>query len=330
MKYYKKIEGKDKITCMLCRHYCKLKEGQSGICGVNKNEKYKLKNLVYGHPVAINVDPIEKKPLYHMIPGSNVLSFGTVGCNFKCPFCQNWDISQEKIINKQIYVTPEQMVELALEQHASGIAYTYNEPTVFYPYAKDIGLLAKAKGLKNIFVSNGFESKEIIDDMASWVDAANIDLKSWDNEYYKKVLKGGLEEVKDSIIRMKNAGIWVEVTTLIISHENDSNHTLKAMANFIANKLGKDVPWHLSAFFPNYKMQEHEITNIQTLQKAKDIAKEVGLKYVYIGNTSQKSHTYCPKCKEMLIDRTVYTVKEKQLKNGYCSSCNHKIEGIWS
>ena len=249
MQYYEKIEGKEKIKCLLCRHYCQLKEGQVGICGVNKNEEGKLKNLVYGHPVALNVDPVEKKPLYHMLPGSKVLSFGTVGCNFKCPFCQNWDISQEHQINEQIEVSPEQMVELAFQEGAKSIAYTYNEPTIFYPYAKDIGVIAKEKGLKNIFVSNGFETPEIIENMASWVDAANIDLKSWDDAYYKKVLKGGMEEVKDTLRRMVKAGIWVEVTTLIIPGENDSDKDLREMAEFISNDLGQHVPWHLSAFF---------------------------------------------------------------------------------
>ena len=190
MEYYKKVEGKDRITCLLCHHACQLKEEQVGICGVNKNVNGELKTLVYGHPIALNVDPVEKKPLYHFLPGTQVLSFGTIGCNFKCPFCQNWDISQEKTVNEEIEVSPEQMVELALKEGAKSIAYTYNEPTIFYPYAKDIGVIAKEKGLKNIFVSNGFESKEMIEDMATWVDAANIDLKSWDDKYYKKVLKG--------------------------------------------------------------------------------------------------------------------------------------------
>lgn len=276
MQYYKKEEGKERIICLLCRHYCKLKEGQTGICGVNKNVGGELKTLVYGHPVAINLDPIEKKPIYHMLPGSKALSFGTVGCNFRCPFCQNWDISQETKINESIEVSPQKMVELALENGASSIAYTYNEPTIFYPYAKDIGLIAKEKGLKNIFVSNGFESPEVIKDMAGWLDAANIDLKSWNDEYYKKVLKGGLEEVKDTLRQMVKEGIWVEVTTLLIEGENDSDDDLREMAAFIANDLGKHVPWHLSAFHPDYKMMDHERTKLETLQRAKEIGKKQG------------------------------------------------------
>ena len=329
MQYYEKIEGKEKIKCLLCRHYCQLKEGQVGICGVNKNVEGELKNLVYGHPVALNVDPVEKKPLYHVLPGSKVLSFGTVGCNFKCPFCQNWDISQEHKINEQIEVSPEQMVELAFQEGARSIAYTYNEPTIFYPYAKDIGVIAKEKGLKNIFVSNGFESPEIVEDMASWVDAANIDLKSWDDAYYKKVLKGGLEEVKDTLRRMVKAGIWVEVTTLIIPGENDSDEDLREMAEFIANDLGQHVPWHLSAFFPNYKMMDHEATKLETLERAKRIGQEAGLEYIYLGNVPVHGDTYCPDCNTLLIDRTGYTVTTNMLKEGHCPKCNREIEGIW-
>ena len=330
MKYYKKEEGKESIICLLCRHACKLKEGQVGICGVNKNIDGELKTLVYGHPIALNVDPVEKKPLYHLLPGSKVLSFGTVGCNFKCPFCQNWDISQTNIINEDIEMSPEQMVELALKEGASAIAYTYNEPTIFYPYAKDIGVLAKEKGLKNIFVSNGFETPEIIEDMATWVDAANIDLKSWDDAYYKKVLKGGLEEVKDTLRRMVKAGIWVEVTTLLIEGENDSDTTLEEMANFIANDLGVDVPWHLSAFYPHYKMSEHQATGISTLQRAEHIGKKAGLKHIYLGNVPIEGNTYCPECDTLLIDRTGYNVTTNRLKEGSCPHCSKPIAGVWS
>ncbi len=329
MQYYKKTEGKEKITCLLCRHYCQLKEGQAGLCGVNKNENGVLINLVYGYPIALNVDPIEKKPLYHMLPGAKVLSFGTVGCNFKCSFCQNWDISQESKINTKITVKPEQMVDLALEHNTQAIAYTYNEPTVFYPYAKDIGLIAKKKGLKNIFVSNGFESPEIIEDMASWVDAANIDLKSWDDAYYKKSLKGGLEEVKDTLRKMVALGIWVEVTTLIIEGQNDSDADLMQMAEFIAQDLGVDVPWHLSAFFPNYKMSEHEATKIATLQRAKEIGKRAGLSHIYLGNTSLDTHTYCPECDTLLIERRGYQIRSVDLKNTTCPQCKKEIRGIW-
>ncbi len=306
-----------------------MKEGQVGICGVNKNIGGELKTLVYGHPSAMNVDPIEKKPIYHMLPGTLALSFGTVGCNFKCPFCQNWEISQETKIDEKINVSPEDMVKLALEYETQSIAYTYNEPTIFYPYAKDIGILAREQGIKNIFVSNGFESPEIIKDISSWLDAANIDLKSWNDEYYKKVLKGGLEAVKDTLRMMVSEGIWVEITTLLIEGENDRDADLVEMAEFISNELGRHVPWHLSAFHPDYKMKDHEWTGIDTLMRAKAIGKEAGLYYVYLGNVPVHGDTACPGCGELLIDRTGYNITVNRLKDGKCPKCSRKIEGIW-
>ena len=327
-KYYTPEEN-GKIVCNLCRHRCQLKEGQVGICGVNQNIEGELKTLVYGHPVAVHVDPVEKKPLYHFIPGSKVLSFGTVGCNLKCPFCQNWDISQSKMVNEDIEVSPDLMVELAIEHGAKSIAYTYNEPTIFYPYAKDIGLIAKEKGIKNIFVSNGFESPEMVDDMASWVDAANIDLKSWDDKYYKKVLKGGLEEVKDTLRRLVKNGVWVEVTTLLIEGKNDSDKDVSEMATFIANDLGVHVLWHLSAFYPNYKMQDHDATKIATLKKARKIGKEAGLKYIYLGNVDADSDTYCPHCETLLIERKRYGEITTHLEGDRCPVCKNTIEGVW-
>jgi len=327
-QYYTPKEN-GKILCNLCHHACTIKEGQVGICGVNKNENGELKTLVYGHPVALNVDPVEKKPLYHFLSGSKVLSFGTVGCNFKCPFCQNWDISQNKQINEEIEVSPEQMVALTMEHDAASIAYTYNEPTIFYPYAKDIGLIAKEKGIKNIFVSNGFESKAMVDDMASWVDAANIDLKSWDEKYYKKVLKGGLEEVKDTLRRMVHNGIWVEVTTLLIEGENDSDTDLEATASFIADDLGVQVPWHLSAFHPDYKMQDHEATKLATLRRAERIGKQAGLKYIYLGNVAVETPTLCPQCGMKVIERYGYADIRNHLKEGRCPHCHTVIEGVW-
>ena len=329
MNYHKTIPEKEKIICMLCQHYCQMKEGQVGVCGVNKNKNGELKTVVYGHPSALNVDPVEKKPLYHLLPGTTALSFGTVGCNFKCPFCQNWQISQEHKVDESVYISPEKMVDLAIENGASSIAYTYNEPTIFYPYAKDIGVIAREKGLKNIFVTNGFETPEVVKDMAFWLDAANVDLKIWDDAYYKKILKGGLEAVKETLRGMIKEGIWVEVTTLLIEGENDSNEDLEAMASFIANDLGVHVPWHLSAFHPDYKMQDHEYTKLQTLQRANDIAKKAGLFYVYMGNVPVHGDTYCPDCGTLLIDRTGYTITKNSLVEGNCPKCQRVIEGVW-
>jgi pyruvate formate lyase activating enzyme len=329
MQYYKTFPNKEKITCLLCHHYCQLKEGQVGICGVNKNENSSLKTLVYGHPSALNVDPVEKKPLYHFLPATITLSLGTVGCNFQCPFCQNWQISQEHIVDTSTTITPQQMVELAQYREVKSIAYTYNEPTIFYPYAKDIGVLAKEAGIKNIFVSNGFESIEVLKDMPSWLDAANIDLKSWSDAYYKKVLKGGLEAVKTTLKEMVARGIWVEITTLLIEGENDSQADLEAMAAFIANELGVHVPWHLSAFHPDYKMQDHNATHLDTLLKAQKIAQEAGLLYIYLGNVALPATTHCPTCNTVLIQRRGFVVTKNRLQEGKCPQCRRALEGIW-
>jgi len=330
MQYYRTEKEKQRIICLLCQHYCRLKEGQKGICGVNRHSNGSLQNLVYGHPAALNVDPVEKKPLYHLMPGSSALSFGTVGCNFKCPFCQNWNISQEKEIDGSITLSPQQMVDLAIKHQAASIAYTYNEPTIFYPYAKDIGVIAKERGLKNIFVSNGFASKEVVEDMKGWLDAANIDLKSWNDHYYKTVLKGGLEGVKETLKRMAGEGIWLEVTTLIIPGENDSDQDLHAMATFIADTLGRHVPWHLSAFHPDYKMREHQPTAIETLIRAKKIGQEAGLHYLYLGNVPVDGNTWCPKCGALLIERSGYAVTVHMSQDGYCPVCQRQLEGVWS
>ena len=329
MKYFKTVPQKEKIVCLLCQHYCQLSKDQVSVCGVNKNENGELKTLVYGHPSALNLDPVEKKPLYHLLPGTTALSLGTVGCNFKCPFCQNWQISQEHSVNTSVTIPPKRMVEMALESGASSIAYTYNEPTIFYPYAKDIGIIARENGLKNIFITNGFESPEVVEDMISWLDASNVDLKSWDDAYYKKVLKGGLEAVKDTLRNMVDVGIWLEVTTLIIEGENDSDEDLKAMATFIAKELGVHVPWHLSAFHPDYKMQDHQYTTLHTLERAKHIAKEAGLLHVYMGNVPVHGDTYCPDCNTLLIDRTGYAIAQNNLIDGHCPKCNRAIEGVW-
>ena len=329
MEYYKSEPKSDRIVCLLCRHYCKLRDGQVGVCGVNKNEARKLSTLVYGFPSALNIDPIEKKPIYHMLPGTTSLSLGTVGCNFKCPFCQNWQISQSKEIKDEVYLSPKKLVELALENGVKSISYTYNEPTIFYPYAKDIGILAKERGIKNIFVTNGFETPEVIEDMKSWLDGANVDLKSWSESYYKKVLKGSLEAVKDTLRMMVDAGIWVEVTTLLIEGENDSEKDLTEMAEFIANDLGKHVPWHLSAFHPDYKMMDHKWTSLETLKRARDIAKKVGLYYVYMGNVPINRDTNCPDCGELLIGRRGFEIVVNNLVDGQCPNCNRELEGVF-
>ena len=328
MQYYKVLND-NTIECLLCRHHCHIKENKTGICGINKNENNELKNLVYNHPAALNIDPVEKKPLYHFLPGSKILSIGTVGCNFKCPFCQNWQISQTDVIDTSIgEVTPYDMMNIVAKYKCDGVAYTYNEPSIFYPYAKDIGELVTLKGAKNIFVTNGYESIEEIEDM-DWLDAANIDLKSFNPEYYKKELKGNLEYVLDTIKKMYEKGIWIEITTLLIEGINDSEEELNQMAKFISS-ISVDIPWHLSAFHPDYKMKDKNYTQITTLQKAYQIAKSYGLRYVYFGNVDMADITYCPNCNEELVVRDrLEVLKNIITKDGKCPKCNTKIAGVW-
>ena len=329
MQYYR-YKDDNHITCVLCRHYCSLKEGGHGICGINYNINSQLINKVYAHPSAVHVDPIEKKPLYHFLPKSLSFSIGTVGCNFRCPFCQNYSISQTSQVDESIVLEPAQAVELALRYNCKSISYTYNEPTIWYPYAKDIGVLAKEKGLKNVFVSSGYESSEVLADMPSWLDAANIDLKSFSYDYYKKVLKTDLDGVLDSLVEFAKSPIWLEITTLLIPGVNDSNEEIEQMAEFIATKLGKDIPWHFSAFHPDYKMQDTPSTSIESLHRAEKIAQKHGIKYVYLGNVMTDGSTYCPNCGTKLIERLGFNAKLLHINAGKCDNCQEPIAGIWN
>jgi pyruvate formate lyase activating enzyme len=318
MSHFYKPYKEGTMMCTLCQHYCKIKEGKRGICGVNENVGDKIACLVYGYPSALHVDPIEKKPLYHFLPFSKAFSLGTVGCNFHCSFCQNWQISQTHHIDKSRYFSPSDIVALALEHRCQSIAYTYNEPTIFYPYARDIAIEARKVGLKNIFVSNGYESPEVIDDMVGIIDGANIDLKSFDSKYYQKRLGGNLDKILENLRHFVKNGIWIEVTTLIVPTQNDSDEELQKIATFIANELGLHVPWHISAFHPDYKENNLPTTSLERLQRAYEIGKDAGLYYVYRGNIGVKIETYCPTCGSV-VDRV----------HGRCKVCERKIEGVY-
>lgn len=329
MKYYR-YKDEEHIVCLLCKHYCTLKKDKHGICGINFNEDSKLVNKTYGHPSALHIDPIEKKPLYHFLPSSRSLSLGTVGCNFRCPFCQNYTISQTTTVDESVVYNPADIVKLAVENKTESISYTYNEPTIWYPYAKDIGVLAKANGIKNVFVSSGFESHEVLEDMKSWLDAANIDLKSFSHDYYKKVLKTNLDGVLESLVEFAKSDIWLEITTLLIPGVNDSDEEINKMAEFISTKLGIDVPWHFSAFHPDYKMLDTPSTTLETLQRAREIAYSHGIKYVYLGNIQNDSSTYCPRCKSKLVDRIGFKSHMETIVDSKCASCGEPIQGVWS
>jgi pyruvate formate lyase activating enzyme len=329
MQYYQ-YNDEDTIICLLCKHYCKIHDGRTAKCGINKNVGGALVNQTYNHPSTIHIDPIEKKPLYHFLPSSKSLSIGTVGCNFRCPFCQNYTISQTNGVDKSVTYTPQDIVNMAVANGVESISYTYNEPTTWYQYAKDIGVLAKEQGIKNIFVSSGYESKEVLEDMKSWVDAVNIDLKSFSYDYYKQVLKTNLDGVLDSLKEFAKSDIWLEITTLIIPGVNDSDEEIDKMAEFIACNLGIDIPWHLSAFHPDYKMLDTPATSLESLETARTIAKGFGIKYVYLGNIRNDSSTYCPKCKTKLIDREGFSSHVENIVDSKCSTCSSVIKGIWS
>lgn len=284
---YKKLKD-SVVQCQACAHYCAIKAGETGKCGVRQNIDGVLQLLVYGHPVAIHVDPMEKKPLYHFLPGTKILSIGTFGCNFRCEFCQNFDMSQTYVETQtnadltQNY-TPEEIVALAVKYKTPSIAYTYNEPTIFAEYAYDIMVLAHEQSLKNVWVSNGFFSKETLEYIGSYLDAINIDLKSFSDEFYQKTCGARLQPVLDTIKRVQERGIHQEITTLLIPNENDSDAELTQIAEFIAS-VDKNIPWHISRFHPDYHMLSKDITPYESLIKAQKIGLKAGLEYVYIGN----------------------------------------------
>jgi pyruvate formate lyase activating enzyme len=321
--YEKKEELK--VKCNACEHRCLIPQGKTGICGVRKNYSGKLILEVYGLPVSSAVDPVEKKPLFHFLPGTLSYSLGTIGCNFKCGFCQNYDISQMKeLIGRKM--TPKIIVDNAIKNNCNSVAYTYNEPTIWIEFAVDIAKLAKEKGLKNILVTNGYMTRECIEFFSPYIDAMNIDLKSFTDKFYKKTCKGGLNPVLETIKLAKQKKIWIEITTLLIPGENDSKQEIENIAKFISS-VDKNIPWHISRFFPMYQMEHKNPTEIAKLREAEKIGKKF-LNYVYVGNIPEETSTICPKCKKEIIKRGFGEVA-KRLKKGKCPECGKKIQGIW-
>ncbi len=326
---YKKISN-NKIRCDLCNHRCLIDNHKKGKCCVRENIDGVLYSLVYEKLIAENSDPIEKKPLFHFLPGTYSLSIATMGCNFKCFFCQNYNISQIPCDLNKIEgsdVSPEMLVKHALANGDRSISYTYTEPTVFFEYAYDTAKLANQKGLKNIFVTNGFMTRECIMMIEPYLDAANIDLKSFSEDTYKEKIGGRLKPVLDNIILMKELGIWIEVTTLIIPGVNDSKDELRKIAEFLV-EIDKGIPWHISAYYPQYKSNIPP-TGVEKIEAAMDIGKKTGLKYVYGGNIpgSLYENTSCPGCNNTLIKRAGFSVSSNKLKEGICPDCGEKIEG---
>ena len=330
--FYEKLNNK-MVNCNLCAHRCrKIADSKRGICGVRENRGGKLYSLVYSKVIARSVDPIEKKPLFQFLPGSMSYSVATVGCNFRCDNCQNFDISQlpkeRKIIIGQ-KTTPEEIVAAAKQNNCKSIAYTYSEPTIFFEYAYDVAKLAKKEGLKNVFVTNGYISPEALKEIGPYLDAANVDLKSFSDAFYRNNCGASLEPVLEAIRLFKTLGIWIEITTLIIPTLNDSEEELHMIAKFIKD-VGKEIPWHITQFHPMYKLPHLPRTPVETLRQARKIGLETGLRYVYEGNVPGETgeNTYCYKCGETLIQRFGYCIKEK-IKSE-CPSCGTKIDGTYN
>ncbi|MBI5205183.1 MAG: AmmeMemoRadiSam system radical SAM enzyme [Nitrospirae bacterium] len=330
---YEKLEDK-KVRCFLCAHGCHISDGKRGICAVRENIEGTLYSLVYGRVISANIDPIEKKPLFHFLPASYSFSIATVGCNFRCMHCQNYEISQFPRERPDAAIPgremkPEDVVNLAEQNNCASISYTYTEPTIFFEFAYDCARLAHKKGIKNVFVSNGYTSPEATRLIAPYLDGNNIDFKG-SEKFYKEICGAKAAPVRETIRLMKELGVWVEVTTLIIPGHNDSEEDLRNIAGFIKS-VDPAMPWHVSQFYPTYKLTNVPRTPVQTLRWARQMGLDTGLKYVYEGNVPGEGgeNTYCPNCRELLIQRVGYSIGENKLKNGRCFNCDSLIEGLW-
>jgi len=330
--FYEKLP-QNKIKCSLCPRRCEIAEGKRGFCGVRENQKGELYALSFAKPVTLNIfDPIEKKPLFHFLPGRLTFSIATAGCNLKCKFCQNWQISQAKPEDiESICLTPRELIDKVKAAQRSIIAYTYNEPTIFYEYMLETAKLAKSEGIANVMHSNGFINELPLKELAKYLDAANIDLKAFNNNYYEKTCSGTLEPVLKSLKILKEAGVHLEITALILPGLNDNPDELKQMCEWIKQNLGPETPLHFSRFYPTYKLDMLSPTPIDSLKGARLIALDTGLKYVYIGNVSvpDAENTICPNCKKVLVVRSGYTIQKNEIKNGKCPFCGEKIYGKW-
>jgi pyruvate formate lyase activating enzyme len=330
---YEKLDDQY-VHCNLCAHRCTIKPDRRGICGVRENREGVLYSLVYGTLIAEHIDPIEKKPFFHVYPDSNSYSIATVGCNFNCDFCQNHEISQMPRSTLMITgedILPSEIVSQAKKSGSKTIAYTYTEPTVYLELAYDTAKIAHENGLKNVFVTNGFMTAEAIEMMAPYLTAANVDLKSFRDEFYKKRCGARLNPVLESLKKMKEMGIWVEITTLLIPALNDSDEELKDIAQFIAG-LGKETPWHISRFHPQFKMLNIPVTSISSLHRAVEIGKQAGLKYVYSGNVpgDEGENTHCFHCGNLLIERCGFKVVSINLTGNKCSKCGTQLDGVYN
>ncbi|MBN1261420.1 MAG: AmmeMemoRadiSam system radical SAM enzyme [Anaerolineae bacterium] len=327
---------KDQIVqCRVCEHFCVLKPGAWGKCGVRVNRDGIIYSTVYGEAVAVHVDPIEKKPLYHFLPGSQALSVGTYGCNMHCRWCQNWQLSQVRQHQGgdrygEMF-TPSELVEIAQRRGLASIAYTYNEPTVFFEYSYDTAMIARERGIKNVYVSNGYMSQESLDRLAPYLDGINVDLKGFTEDLYRTYTGARLEPVKRTIAYIaRETDIWIEVTTLVIPNLNDSDEELRDLASWLSG-IDPRIPWHVSAFYPTFEMLDRPRTPPATLERAYDIGKEAGLEFVYVGNimNSERESTYCPICGMLVIERSGYQTRVRGTETGRCPGCGAVLAGVW-
>ncbi len=332
---YEPLE-ENKVKCNLCSHRCVVKDGRRGICGVRENHSGILKTLVYGKLIARHIDPIEKKPLFHFLPGTLSYSIATVGCNFRCRFCQNADIAQMPTDHKGAIMgesfAPSEVVAGAERGRCQSISYTYTEPTIFFEFAYDTAKLAHQKGIRNVFVTNGYMTAEALNMINPYLDAANVDLKAFSDKYYKELCGAKRKHVLETLKLMKSLGIFVEVTTLIVPGLNDERAELKELATFIRNDLGSETPWHISRFHPTYKLTDRPSTPVETLKIAREIGLGVGLKYVYTGNVpgDEGENTFCCNCGQMVIERWGFQVGKLRMENGHCTTCGANVDGVWA
>ena len=325
------IQDDGSVRCGVCAHRCLVRPGRLGICGVRENLDGSLISLAYGNVVAIGVDPIEKKPLFHVAPGTTAYSIATAGCPFHCLFCQNWEIAQSPRLGLDLpvrYMPPQQVVDEALAHGAGSIAYTYVEPTIFLEYALDIGRLARAAGLRNVFITDGYATPEAVSQLAWVLDAANVDLKSFDDAFYRRLCGARLVHVLESIEAMRRAGIWLELTTLIIPGHNDDEGQVRALVGWIVDTLGPETPWHVSRFFPAHRMRDTPPTPLSTLRRVADLGREAGLVHVYVGNAPELGleDTRCAGCAATLVERSGYRVRS-HLVHGACPACGRALAG---
>jgi pyruvate formate lyase activating enzyme len=324
------------VRCGLCPHRCAIADGRRGLCGVRENMGGTLYSVVYGKPCAVHADPIEKKPLYHFLPGTLSYSIATVGCNLRCRHCQNYEISQMPRLKGGIIAgdetSPEEVVSGALAAGCSSVAYTYTEPTIFMEYALDISKLAEKAGLKNVFVSNGYMTEEAVELISPHLHADNVDLKSFSDRFYRENCGASLEPVLKTLKSLVRRKVWVEVTTLIIPTLNDGEDELREIAGFISGELGDHVPWHVSRFHPDFELTGIAPTDVEAIRTAVGIGREEGLKYVYAGNVPHGDYenTHCSKCGGLLVERQGFTVTANRVSAGRCADCGTAVEGVWS